>query len=309
MGPSMSTFNTKQLLELFFFSLEISYHRHCLCMSQSRKKQKPKTNTILQDDLKVGTLELKHISPVLSALCFTPCRISRLYLIIMFSFICLILYLQDIKIFGDGDFTVTSPRRCMMLTKDNRFTVVLPPANRGAGCCISHLPCLQSGKVWHLRIVFEETDFVGLHWRRWQDYQSQRPWLGQTWASIVPWFSNLNIPRAGDTGLFPLSPSYGCNICLYGWPTSGWLLSLLLVLPLSHYDVPQQGLLGELILIQQQIQQHEEEVRRAAAANNARPPPPEPAPSPPPNPSPPQHTRKVKVPTHLDPAFWEIIVS
>uniref|UniRef100_A0A8C4F8L1 Dynamin-like GTPase OPA1, mitochondrial n=1 Tax=Dicentrarchus labrax TaxID=13489 RepID=A0A8C4F8L1_DICLA len=38
----------------------------------------------------------------------------------------------------------------------------------------------------------------------------------------------------------------------------------------------QQGLLGELILIQQQIQRHEEEVRRAAAANNARPPPPEP---------------------------------
>ncbi|XP_062854054.1 dynamin-like 120 kDa protein, mitochondrial [Trichomycterus rosablanca] len=32
-----------------------------------------------------------------------------------------------------------------------------------------------------------------------------------------------------------------------------------------------QGLLGELILIQQQIQQHEEEVRRAAASNEARP--------------------------------------
>ncbi|XP_068176136.1 dynamin-like GTPase OPA1, mitochondrial isoform X2 [Antennarius striatus] len=55
-----------------------------------------------------------------------------------------------------------------------------------------------------------------------------------------------------------------------------------------------KGLLGELILIQQQIQRHEEEVRRAAAANNARPPPPEPAPSPPPNPnpSPPQQKRK-----------------
>lgn len=75
---------------------------------------------------------------------------------------------------------------------------------------------------------------------------------------------------------------------------SGWLLSLLLLQPVSHYDVPQQGLLGELILIQQQIQRHEEEVRRAAAANNARPPPPEPAPSPP------QQKRKVKVPTHLD---------
>ncbi|XP_034437854.1 dynamin-like 120 kDa protein, mitochondrial isoform X2 [Hippoglossus hippoglossus] len=53
-----------------------------------------------------------------------------------------------------------------------------------------------------------------------------------------------------------------------------------------------KGLLGELILIQQQIQRHEEEVRRAAAADSARPPPPEPAPSPPPNPSPPQQKRK-----------------
>uniref|UniRef100_A0A3B3Z8N9 Dynamin-type G domain-containing protein n=1 Tax=Periophthalmus magnuspinnatus TaxID=409849 RepID=A0A3B3Z8N9_9GOBI len=53
-----------------------------------------------------------------------------------------------------------------------------------------------------------------------------------------------------------------------------------------------QGLLGELILIQQQIQQHEEEVRRAAEASKARPPPPEPAPIPPPSPSPPQQKRK-----------------
>ncbi|XP_024909216.1 dynamin-like GTPase OPA1, mitochondrial [Cynoglossus semilaevis] len=41
-----------------------------------------------------------------------------------------------------------------------------------------------------------------------------------------------------------------------------------------------KGLLGELVLIQQQIQRHEEEVRRAAAASSARSPPPEPAPSP-----------------------------
>uniref|UniRef100_A0A8B9R750 Dynamin-like GTPase OPA1, mitochondrial n=1 Tax=Astyanax mexicanus TaxID=7994 RepID=A0A8B9R750_ASTMX len=39
--------------------------------------------------------------------------------------------------------------------------------------------------------------------------------------------------------------------------------------PLSHCAVPQQGLLAELILIQQQIQQHEEEVRRAAGANTS----------------------------------------
>ncbi|XP_052382718.1 dynamin-like 120 kDa protein, mitochondrial isoform X4 [Oncorhynchus keta] len=69
-----------------------------------------------------------------------------------------------------------------------------------------------------------------------------------------------------------------------------------------------KGLLGELILIQQQIQQAEEEVRRAAASKNARPSP-DPAPSPPPprprlipepmptttqnpSPSPPQQKRK-----------------
>ncbi|XP_053707065.1 dynamin-like 120 kDa protein, mitochondrial isoform X3 [Synchiropus splendidus] len=51
----------------------------------------------------------------------------------------------------------------------------------------------------------------------------------------------------------------------------------------KHYK--KQGLLGELILIQQQIQRHEEEVRRAAASHSTRPS----APSPPPSPSPPQH--------------------
>ncbi|KAM4575257.1 dynamin-like GTPase OPA1, mitochondrial [Fundulus diaphanus] len=49
-----------------------------------------------------------------------------------------------------------------------------------------------------------------------------------------------------------------------------------------------KGLLGELILIQQQIQQHEEEVRRAAAANSARSPPQDPSP----NPNPSTQTRK-----------------
>uniref|UniRef100_A0A672HYQ9 Dynamin-like GTPase OPA1, mitochondrial n=1 Tax=Salarias fasciatus TaxID=181472 RepID=A0A672HYQ9_SALFA len=98
-----------------------------------------------------------------------------------------------------------------------------------------------------------------------------------------------------------LSPGEPCLLCrspasarLADQPC-GWLLFLLLRLLLSHYDVPQQGLLGELILIQQQIQRHEEEVRRAAAAHSASPPPPEPAPSPPPNPSPPQQKRKVKL--------------
>ncbi|XP_010764690.1 dynamin-like GTPase OPA1, mitochondrial [Notothenia coriiceps] len=88
-----------------------------------------------------------------------------------------------------------------------------------------------------------------------------------------------------------LLPQAGRSLARLAEP-SGWLLCLLLLLHVSHYDVPQQGLLGELILIQQQIQQHEEEVRRAAAANIACPPLPEPAPSPPPKPSPPQQKRK-----------------
>uniref|UniRef100_A0A3Q3RGI6 Dynamin-like GTPase OPA1, mitochondrial n=1 Tax=Mastacembelus armatus TaxID=205130 RepID=A0A3Q3RGI6_9TELE len=89
--------------------------------------------------------------------------------------------------------------------------------------------------------------------------------------------------------------------------SGNWFLSFFfflfffLLVPLSHHDVPHQGLVGELILIQQQIQRHEEEVRRAAAANSARSPPPEPAPSPSPNPSPLQQKRKVKVSPHLGP--------
>uniref|UniRef100_A0A4W5RDS6 Dynamin-like GTPase OPA1, mitochondrial n=1 Tax=Hucho hucho TaxID=62062 RepID=A0A4W5RDS6_9TELE len=55
----------------------------------------------------------------------------------------------------------------------------------------------------------------------------------------------------------------------YNWYV---VLTAVLLRPLSHCDVP-QGLLDELILIQQQIQQAEEEVRRASAANNAQPSP------------------------------------
>uniref|UniRef100_A0A8C8M2N6 Dynamin-like GTPase OPA1, mitochondrial n=1 Tax=Oncorhynchus tshawytscha TaxID=74940 RepID=A0A8C8M2N6_ONCTS len=50
------------------------------------------------------------------------------------------------------------------------------------------------------------------------------------------------------------------------------VLTAVLLLPLSHCDVP-QGLLDELFLIQQQIQQAEEEVRQASTANNAQPSP------------------------------------
>uniref|UniRef100_A0A4W4ERS5 Dynamin-like GTPase OPA1, mitochondrial n=1 Tax=Electrophorus electricus TaxID=8005 RepID=A0A4W4ERS5_ELEEL len=57
---------------------------------------------------------------------------------------------------------------------------------------------------------------------------------------------------------------------------------------LSHnQELSGQGLLRELILIQQQIQQHEEEVWRAAAASNSWPPP-EPRPNPAQSPSPTQ---------------------
>uniref|UniRef100_A0A8C8M3F6 Dynamin-like GTPase OPA1, mitochondrial n=1 Tax=Oncorhynchus tshawytscha TaxID=74940 RepID=A0A8C8M3F6_ONCTS len=72
------------------------------------------------------------------------------------------------------------------------------------------------------------------------------------------------------------------------------VLTAVLLLPLSHCDVP-QGLLDELFLIQQQIQQAEEEVRQASTANNAQPSPdlpprqiPEPIPASSPSPSPPR---------------------
>ncbi|XP_076007364.1 dynamin-like GTPase OPA1, mitochondrial isoform X2 [Genypterus blacodes] len=68
-----------------------------------------------------------------------------------------------------------------------------------------------------------------------------------------------------------------------------------------------KGLLGELVLIQQQIQRHEEEVRRAATAASARPPPPPPAPSPPPNPDPPQQKRKSSDKERLDQLQEELL--
>uniref|UniRef100_A0A671Z401 Dynamin-like GTPase OPA1, mitochondrial n=1 Tax=Sparus aurata TaxID=8175 RepID=A0A671Z401_SPAAU len=120
------------------------------------------------------------------------------------------------------------------------------------------------------------------------------------WKDMLPDFSEYNWVIPDFVWELSEQIDFGKSFAYMAGQCSGWLLSLLLLLPVSHYDVPQQGLLGELILIQQQIQRHEEEVRRAAAANNARPPPPEPAPSPPPNPSPPQQKRKVKVPTHLN---------
>uniref|UniRef100_A0A672HZ87 Dynamin-like GTPase OPA1, mitochondrial n=1 Tax=Salarias fasciatus TaxID=181472 RepID=A0A672HZ87_SALFA len=105
----------------------------------------------------------------------------------------------------------------------------------------------------------------------------------EEWKDMLPDFSEYNwvipdfvweLSEQIDLGEF--------NTVMLGFGASdihpcGWLLFLLLRLLLSHYDVPQQGLLGELILIQQQIQRHEEEVRRAAAAHSASPPPPEPS--------------------------------
>lgn len=131
-----------------------------------------------------------------------------------------------------------------------------------------------------------EADFVPLHWRRrWQDYTSRSTLSSVTRAGA--WGEG----RSPSVVTRPLGGSvFHPNRCA----PAGCSLSLLLLLPVSHCDVPQQGLLGELVLIQQQIQRHEEEVRRAAAANNARPPPAEPAPVPP------QQKRKVKVTTHLD---------
>lgn len=175
-----------------------------------------------------------------------------------------------------GECAVTSPPRSRML---------LPHTERGASCGISHLLCFQSGKIWHLPIAFE------------------RDWLlvcGKITVGRDLDCVQLEPRQVSCTSPMPVTeaqPSFSL-LCLgaacMADQRSGWYLSLLLLLPVSHYDVPRQGLLGELILIQQQIQRHEEEVRRAAAASNARPPPPEPAPSPP------QEKRKVKVPIHLD---------
>ncbi|XP_059923869.1 dynamin-like 120 kDa protein, mitochondrial isoform X1 [Gadus macrocephalus] len=83
----------------------------------------------------------------------------------------------------------------------------------------------------------------------------------------------------------------------------------------SDKQYKKQGLLGELILIQQQIQRHEEEVRRAAAAaNSASPPPPppppptEPAPPPPkPSPPPPPHRYKSSDKEKLDQLQEELL--
>uniref|UniRef100_A0A8C2ZZE1 Dynamin-like GTPase OPA1, mitochondrial n=1 Tax=Cyclopterus lumpus TaxID=8103 RepID=A0A8C2ZZE1_CYCLU len=89
------------------------------------------------------------------------------------------------------------------------------------------------------------------------------------WKEMLPDFSEYNwvIPDF----VWELSEQIDLGECFHFnvMIKIGWSMSLLLLLPVSHYDVPQQGLLGELILIQQQIQQHEEEVRRAAAANSA----------------------------------------
>uniref|UniRef100_A0A8C5GQI5 Dynamin-like GTPase OPA1, mitochondrial n=1 Tax=Gouania willdenowi TaxID=441366 RepID=A0A8C5GQI5_GOUWI len=90
----------------------------------------------------------------------------------------------------------------------------------------------------------------------------------EEWKDMLPDFSDYNwvIPDF----VWELSEQIDLGECLtvsfMNTITCDWRLMLLLLLPLTHYDVPQQGLLGELILIQQQIQQHEEEVRRAAAA-------------------------------------------
>uniref|UniRef100_A0A8C7G3D0 Dynamin-like GTPase OPA1, mitochondrial n=1 Tax=Oncorhynchus kisutch TaxID=8019 RepID=A0A8C7G3D0_ONCKI len=103
----------------------------------------------------------------------------------------------------------------------------------------------------------------------------------EEWKDMLPDMSAYNwvIPDF----VWELSDQIDLGRCVPLYATKCLVvLTAVLLLPLSHCDVP-QGLLGELILIQQQIQQAEEEVRRAAASKNARPSP-DPAPSPPPRP-------------------------
>uniref|UniRef100_A0A8C6Q9A3 Dynamin-like GTPase OPA1, mitochondrial n=1 Tax=Nothobranchius furzeri TaxID=105023 RepID=A0A8C6Q9A3_NOTFU len=109
----------------------------------------------------------------------------------------------------------------------------------------------------------------------------------EEWRDMLPDFSEYNwvipdfvweLSEQIDLGVSLGSEVKGASglHLLLGWPVVV-IFFILLLLPLSDYDVPQQGLLGELILIQQQIQRHEEEVRRGAAANSTRPPPQDPS--------------------------------
>uniref|UniRef100_A0A8C8MMP6 Dynamin-like GTPase OPA1, mitochondrial n=1 Tax=Oncorhynchus tshawytscha TaxID=74940 RepID=A0A8C8MMP6_ONCTS len=93
----------------------------------------------------------------------------------------------------------------------------------------------------------------------------------EEWKDMLPDMSAYNwvIPDF----VWELSDQIDLGRCVPLYATKCLVvLTAVLLLPLSHCDVP-QGLLGELILIQQQIQQAEEEVRRAAASKNARPSP------------------------------------
>lgn len=170
-----------------------------------------------------------------------------------------------------------------MSRKDSRIVV-------DAACWEALVAVLDASSAFSLTRFVLKTDFVWLNWCWWQDYLKEGPQFFQTLTENQFFhLSNIQLPK----------PGWGYRIGQCGW-SALWPLFFFFA-PLSDYDVPQQGLLGELILIQQQIQRHEEEVRRAAAANSVRSPPQDPAPSTPPNPSPPPQTRKVKVPPHFEP--------
>lgn len=233
------------------------------------------------NDLMLGTWTKAHLPAILFASCFTPVdNFPNAYESLLNH--CIHLYKSD---------------HAYQRTTEKPFPGVLAPT----AFEISHLASVAA-TYWEVLVVvlvtfsaFSHTkfaifpfhsnvaDFVVSYWWLWQDYTSH------VTMSCVTHTGTWGEGHLSTVGTWPLGGSVFPQPAL-------WLvvLSLLLLLPVSHCHVPQQGLLGELILIQQQIQRHEEEVRRAAAANNARPPPPEPAPVPP------QQKRKVKVTTHLD---------
>lgn len=76
---------------------------------------------------------------------------------------------------------------------------------RGAGCGISHLLCLQSGKVWHLPFVYE------------------RDWL--CWVALMM-VARLLKPKILLNFELWVYHDLGCSICLYGWPAQ-WLVVVL----------------------------------------------------------------------------------
>uniref|UniRef100_A0A8C2JXH8 Dynamin-like GTPase OPA1, mitochondrial n=1 Tax=Cyprinus carpio TaxID=7962 RepID=A0A8C2JXH8_CYPCA len=110
--------------------------------------------------------------------------------------------------------------------------------------------------------------------KTYDEWKDMFPDMSQyTW--IVPdfvWELSENFDLVANCFIAKLLPDMekiGENFTFLKSLLSSGKQSGLLTARLCHCAVPQQGLLSELILIQQKIQQHEEEMRRAAANNSS----------------------------------------